>query len=162
GLWQRLHQLLLSELRGADKIDWERATVDASFARAWGGGEKTGPDPTGRGKPGGKRHVVTEGRGLPRAARVTGANPNEVTPVLPLVDAVPPGGGQAGASAPPARGAVRGPGLRPPGQAARAAGAPHQAAHPRPAGAAGQRPGGGALGGGADGVVAAWLPAAAD
>src|SRR6266567_5662405 len=37
GVWQRLHQLLLSELRGADKIDWSRAAVDSSFARALGG-----------------------------------------------------------------------------------------------------------------------------
>ena len=96
GVWQRLHQALLSELRSADQIDWERATVDASFARAFGGGEKTGPNPTDRSKLGSKHHIVTDGQGIPLAASVTSANTNEVTQVLPLVDAVPPVGGKPG------------------------------------------------------------------
>jgi transposase len=96
GVWPRLHQLLLAELRGADKLDWSRATADASFARALGGGEDTGPNPTDRGKPGSKHHVLTEGQGIPLAARVTAANVNEVTQLLPLVDAVPPVAGKPG------------------------------------------------------------------
>jgi transposase len=97
GVWRRLHQRLLSELRGADKLDWSRATADASFARALGGGEETGPNPTDRGKPGSKHHVLTEAQGIPLAAKVTRANTNEVTVLLPLVDAVPPVGGKPGA-----------------------------------------------------------------
>src|SRR5579884_1792585 len=34
GVWQQLHELLLAELRGADKIDWRRAVVDSSSVRA--------------------------------------------------------------------------------------------------------------------------------
>ena len=34
GVWQRLHTLLLSELRAADEIDWSRAVVDASYIQA--------------------------------------------------------------------------------------------------------------------------------
>ena len=34
GVWQRLHALLLAELNGADAIDWSRALIDASFAKA--------------------------------------------------------------------------------------------------------------------------------
>jgi transposase len=96
GVWQQLHQLLLSELRGADKLDWSRATVDASLARALGGGEETGPNPTDRGKPGSKHHVLTEAQGIPLAATVTRANTNEVVELLPLVDAVPAVGGKPG------------------------------------------------------------------
>jgi transposase len=96
GVWQRLHQLLLSELRGADKLDWSRAVVDASFARALGGGEDTGPNPTDRRKLGSKQHVLVEGHGIPLAAEVTAANVNEVSQLVPLVDAVPPVGGQPG------------------------------------------------------------------
>lgn len=96
GVWQRLHQLLLSELRGADQIDWSRATADASFARALGGGEKTGPNPTDRRKPGSKHHLMTDAQGIPLATRLTAANVNEVTQLLPLVDAVPPVGGKPG------------------------------------------------------------------
>jgi transposase len=96
GVWQRLHQLLLSELRRADKLDWSRAVADASFARALGGGEKTGPNPTDRRKLGSKHHILTDGQGIPLAARLTAANVNEVTQLLPLVDAVPPVGGKPG------------------------------------------------------------------
>jgi transposase len=96
GVWARLHRLLLSELRGADKIDWSRAAADAAFARALGGGEDTGPNPTDRGKPGSKHHVLTDARGVPLAARLSAANVNEVTRLLPLIDAVPPVGGKPG------------------------------------------------------------------
>src|SRR5205085_10657041 len=54
GIWDQLHHLLLEELQEADKIDWSRAAVDSSFARALGGGEDTGPNPTDRGKKGSK------------------------------------------------------------------------------------------------------------
>src|SRR5437870_1049300 len=39
GVWLKLHAMLLAELNGADKIDWERALIDASFAKAPEGGE---------------------------------------------------------------------------------------------------------------------------
>jgi transposase len=96
GVWQRLHQLLLSELRGADKIDWSRAVIDASFVRALGGGAETGPNPTDRSKSGSKHHVLVDGHGIPLAAQLTAANVNEVTELVPLVEAVPPVGGKPG------------------------------------------------------------------
>ena len=34
GVWKRLHELLLAELRAADKLDWSRAVVDASYIQA--------------------------------------------------------------------------------------------------------------------------------
>ena len=34
GVWQRLHELLLAELRAANKLDWSRAVVDASYIQA--------------------------------------------------------------------------------------------------------------------------------
>ena len=41
GVWQRLHELLLSKLRAADQIDWSRALVDSGSVRAVGGGGET-------------------------------------------------------------------------------------------------------------------------
>jgi transposase len=96
GVWPQLHQLLLSELRGANRLDWSRTVADASFARALGGGENTGPNPTDRGKPGVKHHLLTDAQGIPLAAHATAANVNEVTRLVPLIDAVPPVGGQPG------------------------------------------------------------------
>ena len=41
--WERLHEILLTELHYADQIDRSRATADSSKARALNGGDKTGP-----------------------------------------------------------------------------------------------------------------------
>ena len=60
GVWRQLHALLLAELNGADQIDWKRALIDASFAKAPEGGEDTGPNPTDRGKSGSKHHLMTD------------------------------------------------------------------------------------------------------
>lgn len=96
GVWDRLHAVLLAELRGADQIDWSRAAVDSTKARALGGGDDTGPNPTDRGKPGTKYHVVTDARGIPLAVTVSGANVPDVVGLLPVVDAVPPVAGKVG------------------------------------------------------------------
>jgi transposase len=96
GVWERLHQVLLNQLRAADQIDWTRATVDSSSVRAVGGGEKTGPNPTDRRKPGSKHHVLTDAHGVPLNVIVTAANRHDVTQLLPLVDGVPPVAGKPG------------------------------------------------------------------
>jgi transposase len=89
GVWISLHQVLLQELEDADQIDWRRGAVDASRARALGGGEDTGPNPTDRGKLGSKHHVMTDAQGLPLNVTVTAANVPEVNEVLDLVDSAP-------------------------------------------------------------------------
>jgi len=96
GVWLQLHALLLAELNGADAIDWERALIDASFAKAPEGGEDTGPNPTDRGKSGSKHHVLTDAQGIPLNATVTAANVNEVTQVLQVLTGMPPVGGKPG------------------------------------------------------------------
>src|SRR5207237_3193729 len=40
GVWQRLHEVLLAKLHGAEQIDWSRAVVDSSSVRALKGGSK--------------------------------------------------------------------------------------------------------------------------
>ena len=96
GVWRKLHALLLAELNGADQIDWQRALIDASFAKAPEGGEDTGPNPTDRSKSGSKHHVMTDAQGIPLAATVTAANVNEVTQVLHVLADMPPVGGKPG------------------------------------------------------------------
>ncbi len=59
-------------------------------------GGKTGPNPTDRRKPGSKHHVITDAKGIPLAAILTGANRHDVTQLLPLVDAIPPIRGKQG------------------------------------------------------------------
>jgi transposase len=96
GVWRRLHAVLLAELNGADRIDWERAVIDASFAKAPGGGEDTGPNPTDRGKSGSKHHVLTDANGIPLAATVTAANVNDATEVFQVLTDLSPVGGKPG------------------------------------------------------------------
>lgn len=40
GVWPRLHQALLAELRGANALDFSRAAVDGSHVRALKGGPR--------------------------------------------------------------------------------------------------------------------------
>jgi transposase len=96
GVWMRLHAVLLAKLRGADRIDWSRAAVDSSFARAFEGVEDSGPNPTDRGRPGVKHHLLVDANGIPLAADVTAANVPEVKELLVLVDGLGPVGGKPG------------------------------------------------------------------
>jgi transposase len=45
GVWQQLHDLLLSKLRAADMIDFSRVIADSSSVRAVHGGKKRAPAP---------------------------------------------------------------------------------------------------------------------
>jgi transposase len=96
GTWNKLHKVLLDKLRGADKLDWSRALVDSSYVRAAFGGEKTGPSPVDRAKPGSTHHVLTDAGGLPLVASVTAANVNDITELPSLYNAIPPVAGKVG------------------------------------------------------------------
>ena len=50
-----------------------------------------------RGRAGSKHHVLTDLRGAPLVAKVTRANEDDRTQLIPMVDAVPPVRGRAGA-----------------------------------------------------------------
>ncbi|ATB34553.1 transposase [Melittangium boletus DSM 14713] len=58
-------------------IDLEWLALDGAMAKAPLGGEKTGPNPTDRGKKGSKKSLLTDGRGAPLGLRVAGANVND-------------------------------------------------------------------------------------
>jgi transposase len=60
------------------------------------GGTATGPNPTDRGKPGTKRHFITDRRGIPLAFVLTGANTHDSVPFAEVLDAVPPLRGKRG------------------------------------------------------------------
>lgn len=59
-------------------------------------GDHTGPSPVDRRKPGSKHHLITDGTGIPLAATVTGGHRNDITQLLPLIDAIPPIRGRVG------------------------------------------------------------------
>lgn len=54
------------------------------------GGPATGPNPTDRGKPGTKRHLVVDGRGTPLGVTLSGANRHDSMALADTLDAIPP------------------------------------------------------------------------
>lgn len=96
GVWERLHEVLLTELNKVDEIDWSRAIADSASLRAMCGGPKTGPNPTDRRKPGSKHHALTDGNGIPLVVILTAANVHDIKELLPLVDHIPAVRGKRG------------------------------------------------------------------
>jgi transposase len=97
GLWDLTHFVLLNWLSRDGQIDWSRAVVDSCSVRAVFGGRKLG-----RVRPielnGSKRHLICDGRGIPLAIELTGANCHDSTQALPLLAAIPPLQGLRGRS----------------------------------------------------------------
>jgi transposase len=67
--------------------------VGSSHVRA---GIHTGPSPAHRGRAGSRRHLITDDHGTPLAVLLTGGNHNDVTQLLPLLNAIPPVRGRVG------------------------------------------------------------------
>jgi transposase len=59
-------------------------------------GARTGPSPVDRGRKGSKHHVLVDAGGAPLAVSLTGANRNDVTQLLPLIDGIGPVRGRRG------------------------------------------------------------------
>lgn len=53
-------------------------------------GPLTGPNPTDRGKPGSKIHLITDRNGLPLSLGISGANMHDSLGLQPLVHGIPP------------------------------------------------------------------------
>jgi hypothetical protein len=60
------------------------------------GGSATGPSPVDRARKGSKHHLLVDANGLPLAWTVTGGNRNDVTQLIPLLEAVPAVAGMRG------------------------------------------------------------------
>ena len=95
-MWQRLHRLLLDELGKAASIDWSRASLDSASVPAKRVGQKTGPNPLDRGRSGSKRHVLTDGNGIPLAVALSGAEVHDSRVFEVLVDSIAPVKGKKG------------------------------------------------------------------
>ncbi len=85
----------VGKLNEADRIDWSRVAIDSSHVRAFGG-RKDRPKPGRPRRSGSKHHLIACGRGTPLGCLLTGGNRNDITQLLPLVDAIPPVRGRRG------------------------------------------------------------------
>ncbi|WP_397245365.1 IS5 family transposase [Paracoccus mutanolyticus] len=95
GIWDQLHRTLLHQLHRAGHLDWSRACMDSASIAAKKGAT-SGPNPTDRGRPGTKRHIITDRRGIPLTVRLSGANLHDSRMLEPLLDAIPPVQGKRG------------------------------------------------------------------
>ncbi|MCA9201755.1 MAG: IS5/IS1182 family transposase, partial [Planctomycetales bacterium] len=59
--------------------------MDSTQTRAFGGGEKTGPSPVDRGKPGTKHTLVVDRTGVPLNVRTSGSNVSDQKEILPMI-----------------------------------------------------------------------------
>src|SRR5262245_26858645 len=95
GVWDLMHFALLIWVSGEGDIDWSRAIIVSGSLRA----VRRLADPSqshGSRQARSKRHLICDGRGVPLAVRLTGANLNDSQEELALVDAVLPLHGRHG------------------------------------------------------------------
>jgi transposase len=74
GVWEAAHVALVTALGERGLLNLERAIVDSCSLRAVRGGAHTGPNPTDRAQSGCKRHLITDGNGLPLVVQTGPAN----------------------------------------------------------------------------------------
>ena len=88
GLRQPLGQGLqeYDELKG---LDWEWLAMDGAMTKAPLGGERTGRNPTDRGKLGTKRSLLTEANGVPVGLAVEGANRHDKKLAEATLESIP-------------------------------------------------------------------------
>lgn len=95
GVWDRLHQLLLTELRATGQLDLASAIVDSSHVRALKGGRQ--PDQAQ--STGAAPAPSTMSSPTPPASHWLSSSRrhrNDVTQLIPLLDKIPPIRGRAG------------------------------------------------------------------
>ncbi|MFB8411971.1 IS5 family transposase [Streptomyces albidoflavus] len=96
GVWPRLHEVLLAELRSANALGFFRAAVDGSHIRALKGGPRRDEVlSTGAGRAANTTWSTTP-PAIPLVATLTGGNRDDATQLIPLLQAVPPVRGKRG------------------------------------------------------------------
>lgn len=88
GLFEKIFRRLLLFYHKRKRIQWRWQAIDSKSVAAPLGGDKTGKNPTDRGKLGSKRHVWVDARGAPLAIVVSGANTHDKTCATQVLDAV--------------------------------------------------------------------------
>ena len=96
GLWQRVHHRILEELKRRGRLQLETTMVDSAQVRAFGGGDRSGPSPVDRRKPGTKYTVLVDAHGTPLAMQSAAANVSDHRQILSTVVRYPLIGGTPG------------------------------------------------------------------
>jgi len=88
GIWPEVHRRLVRFYHRLKGIRWRWQAIDSKSVAAPPGGEKTGKNPTDRGKLGSKRHILVDERGAPLAIVVSGANAHDKTCAVAVLNAL--------------------------------------------------------------------------
>lgn len=96
GIWKRVHEQILSELNKRESLQLETAIIDSAQVRAFGGGDRSGPSPVDRRKPGTKYTVLTDAGGTPLVIQTAPANMSDHRQILSTVIRFPQIGGKQG------------------------------------------------------------------
>ncbi len=91
GFFERLHEAGLMEYDELAGIEWEWQSVDGAMGKAplvpkGDTGGAAGPNPTDRGKRGTKRSLLTDGKGIPLAVAIDGANRHDSKLLVATLD----------------------------------------------------------------------------
>lgn len=86
GVFDKMWEAGLLTYDQRKRIQWEWQAMDGAMTKAPLGGEATGPNPTDRAKSGTKRCLLTDGRGVPLAVAVDGANRNDMKMTAATLD----------------------------------------------------------------------------
>jgi putative transposase len=79
----------LEEYDALKGLDWEWLAMDGAMTKAPLGGERTGRNPTDRGKQGTKRSLLTEANGVPVGLAVDGANRHDKILAEATLESIP-------------------------------------------------------------------------
>lgn len=96
GLWRLIHHRILRELKRRGRLELETTMIDSAQVRAFGGGDRSGPSPVDRRKPGTKYTVLVDARGTPLAMQTAAANVSDHRQILSTVVLYPLIGGTPG------------------------------------------------------------------
>jgi len=85
GIFDQLHTEAAAAFDKIVELDLSEVAVDGSLHKAPYGGEKTGPNPTDRGKLGWKWSVASERHGVPIGWTIDAANRNDIKLLIPTL-----------------------------------------------------------------------------
>jgi len=88
GVFLHLWQVGVKQFDELKGLEWDWLSMDGAMTKAPLGGEKTGHNPTDRGKQGVKRSLLTEGHGVPVGLTVDGANRHDMKLVRATLESI--------------------------------------------------------------------------
>lgn len=88
GVMEQIWGMLVEHCTALGGVDWKWQSADGAMGKARFGGEKVGPNPTDRAKPGTKRSVLTDAQGGPLGVVIDGANRHDAKLLKSTIESI--------------------------------------------------------------------------